>query len=323
MNKPTQRMIQDERESTLQRLKFALTKGRRRFLYGSIAVHSFFFLLLLGSWDGFSQTETLVLPNSIQATVLSQEDINRLPYKKRQKAQEAAKAEAKQKALEKKKSLDKKQKAQALAKKRAEKEKEQALEAEKRAAEKKKKLAVKREAEQQKLLAQKKLAEKVAQERRAKQAAAARAKQVDAQAKSKDQADRLSRLAAQRATQQAVPQTTEPVASKSETATIDSSEQASLSASEIERYFSNIKGKIEQRWKVPPRSLGRSLLLRIRLLPSGELDEVEILQGSGSEPLDQSALAAVRKIEKFAVPGQRSLFDKYFRSFQMSFKPEE
>jgi len=48
-----------------------------------------------------------------------------------------------------------------------------------------------------------------------------------------------------------------------------------------------------------------------------------LIESSGYEVFDRSALAAVRKARKFKVPSDTSLFEKQFRSFTLLFKPED
>jgi len=95
----------------------------------------------------------------------------------------------------------------------------------------------------------------------------------------------------------------------------------SFDMTERERYMAIIRSRIESRWFKPPGAEGLVVILQIKLLPTGELANASVRDSSGSLPLDQSALAAVRAVAKFDVPKESAFFEEYFRSFQMSFKP--
>ncbi|KXS51393.1 MAG: colicin import membrane protein, partial [Marinobacter sp. T13-3] len=61
--------------------------------------------------------------------------------------------------------------------------------------------------------------------------------------------------------------------------------------------------------------------LQINLLPTGELVGVKILESSGNAAFDNSALAAVRSVNRYPVPESRDTFERYFRQFTIEFNP--
>ena len=74
----------------------------------------------------------------------------------------------------------------------------------------------------------------------------------------------------------------------------------------------------------PPSALnGMKALLRISLLPGGDLNDVMILQTSGDPAFDRSALNAVRKVGRFEVPSDPIEFDRKFRQFKILFNPDD
>ncbi len=80
--------------------------------------------------------------------------------------------------------------------------------------------------------------------------------------------------------------------------------------------------KVTSRWVKPLASTKRvKPILRIKLLPSGDVMDVTIVKSSGDSLFDRSALNAVRKAEPLPVPKDRSLFSKNFRSFTFIFDP--
>jgi len=69
---------------------------------------------------------------------------------------------------------------------------------------------------------------------------------------------------------------------------------------------------------------GKATVVRINLLPTGELQgEPVIERSSGIDSLDQSALRALQRVRRFEVPADSQVFNQNFRSFTITFKPED
>ena len=60
--------------------------------------------------------------------------------------------------------------------------------------------------------------------------------------------------------------------------------------------------------------------LKIFLSESGELESVEIISGSGNELFDAETVRAVRRVNKFIIPDDWALRQRYFREIVMEFK---
>jgi TonB family protein len=89
------------------------------------------------------------------------------------------------------------------------------------------------------------------------------------------------------------------------------------------KYAMLIKTTVEAVWRKPPSySLGAEVALRIRLLPDGTVDTVDVEKSSGNNAFDESALVAVRKVARLPVPESVDLFREYFRSFVLVFSPD-
>ncbi|MCZ6503617.1 MAG: cell envelope integrity protein TolA [Gammaproteobacteria bacterium] len=89
-------------------------------------------------------------------------------------------------------------------------------------------------------------------------------------------------------------------------------------------YVSQIQRDIIQNWSRPPSARnGMQALLRVFLVPTGEVVNVVVEESSGNDAFDRSALLAVRKIERFQVPGQSRQFERNFREFTVLFRPED
>lgn len=62
--------------------------------------------------------------------------------------------------------------------------------------------------------------------------------------------------------------------------------------------------------------------VRISLVPTGEVVNVQLVQGSGNALLDSSVIQAIKKSSPLPVPKDIRVFEKEFRSFKMTFRPE-
>lgn len=85
-----------------------------------------------------------------------------------------------------------------------------------------------------------------------------------------------------------------------------------------------IRAKISQVWRYPPSARpDMEVVVRIQLVPTGEVVDVSIITGSGNEALDRSVLSAVNRAQPLPVPKNSRLFEQQFRSFVMAFRPED
>ena len=87
---------------------------------------------------------------------------------------------------------------------------------------------------------------------------------------------------------------------------------------------SQIQAKIYEAWRYPPSARPEmEVIVRIALVPTGEVIQVVLEKSSGNQALDRSVLAAVKRAEPLPVPSDNRLFEQQFRNFVMSFKPED
>ncbi len=90
----------------------------------------------------------------------------------------------------------------------------------------------------------------------------------------------------------------------------------------VERYKGIIRQKVERNWRRPvgvPEGL--SCVVRVKLLPSGDVGEVTIVKSSGNAPFDASVKRAVMKASPLPLPKDRDLFP-YFRELEFVFAPK-
>lgn len=89
-------------------------------------------------------------------------------------------------------------------------------------------------------------------------------------------------------------------------------------------YVSRIQRDIVQNWSRPPSARnGMQALLRVFLVPTGELVQVMVEESSGNDAFDRSAVVAVKKAEPFEVPDDPGQFERNFRQFTVLFRPED
>ena len=93
--------------------------------------------------------------------------------------------------------------------------------------------------------------------------------------------------------------------------------------STIDRYRSMIEAAVRKHWQIPPGArAGMECVLRVRLLPSGEVIRVELVTSSGNTVFDKSVELAVRQASPLPVPKvETGLFD-VFRDLRFPFKLE-
>lgn len=89
-------------------------------------------------------------------------------------------------------------------------------------------------------------------------------------------------------------------------------------------YVAQIQREIVQNWSRPPSARnGMEALLRVHLVPTGEVVDVVVEDSSGNDAFDRSALLAVQKAERFVVPDDPRQFERNFREFTVVFRPED
>lgn len=89
-------------------------------------------------------------------------------------------------------------------------------------------------------------------------------------------------------------------------------------------YVSQIQRDIISNWSRPPSARnGMQALLRVILVPTGEVVDVVLEEGSGNDAFDRSAILAVRKAQRFQVPARSRQFERDFREFTVLFRPED
>jgi colicin import membrane protein len=201
----------------------------------------------------------------------------------RKKSEAEAKRKAEAAAAAKKAEAEKKRKAEAEKKRLAEEKRKAEAEARRKAEEKRKAEAEKKRQEEERRKAE---AEKQRREEQARKAA---------------EAEMQARLAAEQ----------ERLATQ----------RRSAMQRMIDEYVLYIQEKVERSWIRPPSS-GRELscTVEVRLIPSGEVIDAQIVRSSGDAAFDRSVEAAVFKASPLPVPPDPEVMEQ-FRSLRFEFNP--
>lgn len=87
-----------------------------------------------------------------------------------------------------------------------------------------------------------------------------------------------------------------------------------------------IQQAVISRWTRPPSARnGMQAVLAIALVPTGDVAGVSVLQTSGNNAFDRSAINAVERAGRFPEVQQLepAVFEREFRRFQLIFRPED
>jgi len=277
----------------------------------AVIAHVIFIAVLLVSFT-FSDDEEVGHKGPklevIKAEAIDEKQINAERKRKRdaeQRQQQKIKDQARKKKeaqlREKKRKADKKKK-QAAEKKRKEQKKKQVAAEKKRkkkqATEKKRKAELKKKQERKKQLAEEKKRkeierQRIEEEERKHQQEMAR---QDAEMQQKLAVDRQRQTAARQAANQR----------------------------EISKYLGLIKNSVTRHWTLPSADVGGlNCEVKVRIIPNGEVIDVQIIKSSGNLAFDRSVEKAVYRAAPLPVPSIDSgLFDE-FREVIFAFEPRD
>lgn len=104
------------------------------------------------------------------------------------------------------------------------------------------------------------------------------------------------------------------------------SQQAAADARAVDTYVAIINNTVASNWDIPPSARnGMTAVLAIRLVPTGEVISVNVVQSSGNAAFDRSVEQAVRRAERFPELQDMSttLFETTFRNLTITFRPED
>jgi colicin import membrane protein len=205
--------------------------------------------------------------------------------------------------------VEKKRQAELAAKKKAEAERKRLEEQKRKAAEAEKK----RQEEEARKKAE---AEKKRQEEEARKKAEAEKKRKEEEARRKAEAERKRREDEARKAAEAEMQAR--LAAEQEAL---ASQRRGAMQSMVNEYVAYIQQKVQRSWIHPPSSGAElSCTVEVRLIPSGEVIDAQIVRSSGDNAFDRSVEAAVFKASPLPVPPDPEVMQQ-FRSLRFEFKP--
>ncbi|WP_280561929.1 cell envelope integrity protein TolA [Chromohalobacter sp. 48-RD10] len=181
----------------------------------------------------------------------------------------------------------------------------------------------------------KRQAEAEAERKRQAEAEAERKRQAEAEAERKRQAEaeaerkRQAEAEAERKRQEELAERAAQANDSSLDSMISDEEQSianAKQASEAANGFKNlVRRYVEQNWNIPSNASSElRAIVRIQLLPTGELVSATITQSSGNSVFDHSVINAVEKAAPFREMRELDASVKgQFREFNLDFNPED
>ena len=270
-----------------------LFKKNPRFLVGAIIVH-LFFLVLFGVGLHFKSRERA--STTVQKTV----EVNTVDE------HEVKKELAKLKAAEDREARRK----QELEKKR--KQEERRLES----------LRKQREAEQKKEKERLALLEKKQKELKEKQRKE-KERLAELERKRKAEEERQDRARKEQELKEKMQAEEERLKREEQAAALRKAELKKKQTT-IDKYMNLIEARVYQKWRKPPAiSSGLECVLKVKLIPSGEVLDIELVKSSGDPAFDKSVIAAVRAASPLPVPSSETgLFD-VFRDLRLPMRADK
>jgi colicin import membrane protein len=288
----------------------AIRENPRAVTY-AVLMHVVLLLLLI---IGLDWTPKVIKPGThkpIQAELVDSSTLKAVEEKKqaeqRRIAEEQRKVEQEQ---QRKVEQQAQQKAEAERKLKAEQDTKQKAAAEQ---------AAKKKAEtERKLKAEQAVKQKAEAEAKRKEAAAAKQK-AEAEAKRKAEQAAKEKAAKEKAAAEAARQREAEQALQAQLA----EEQAQARAEHtLSGYIPQIQQKIQRNWLRPGGSAaGLSCLIRVKLIPGGEVVDARVVRSSGDPLFDRSVETAVLKASPLPMPADAAMF-KYFREIDFLFNPD-
>lgn len=309
----------------------SLAKGLRvltsepRYLVYALLVHAGFFAMFVLSFE-WTKTVRPEPPGEVVQAVLVDEaqvqrEIDKLKEAEARKAAEEAERQRRQREAEESRKREEQRLAeikrqQEQATRQAEesrKREEQRLAEIKQEQERTAKQAAEQRKREEQRLAELKKQEEEARKREEQRQAEERKRQEESR-KLEEQ-----RLAEQRRQEEEARRLADEQRRRDEQA---AAERARREQSEVDRYVRMIQQQVARAWIRPPNWAGQQCIVRVNLIPGGDVVAVSMVRSCGDAVLDRSVESAVRRAAPLQVPPADSgLFDR-FRELEFVFKPE-
>ena len=278
---------------------FELLKNNPRYLVGAIIVH-LVFLILFGVGFHFKSEHRAAVPEP-QIIKVSTVDERMLKQEiQKQKRADEQEKRRKQEAIEKRKAEEAKLK-KIREERLAEQQKEQ------------KRLALLK----QKQLEEQKRLKKLEEERRRKEAEEKRLREEEEKRRQQEQQAREDEL------REKLKQEEERLKKEQELAALRQAEIAKKQTL-IDKYMNLIEAKVKQKWIRPPGDLtGKVAVLEVKLIPSGDVIDIELSKSSGDSAYDKSVQQAVRQASPLPLPPADTGLSDEFRNLTLPMRADK
>jgi colicin import membrane protein len=291
----------------------AVRENPRAVVY-AVLMHLMLLALLVFSLDWtpkISRPPGVKVP--IEAELVDQRQLQAIEEKKLaeqrrlEEAEQQRKAEAAAKA---KAEAEQKRKAEAAAKAKAEAEQQRKAEAAAKA---------KAEAEQKRKSEAEAKAKAVAEQKR-KSEAEAKAK-AEAEKKRKAEAEAKAKAEAEKKRKAESEAKAKAEAEAEMRRQIAAEQEEARARSALSEYIPYIQDKVQRNWLKPAGSAaGLSCLIKVRLIPGGDVVSATVVRSSGDPLFDRSVETAVLKASPLPLPTDATLFN-HFREINFNFDP--
>nr|WP_289847251.1 cell envelope integrity protein TolA [Amphritea atlantica] len=286
-------------------------------------LHAVILSALFYSWLGYAEDKKHLTPRHVKAQIVDLK--SQLQAQQRDKQAEAKKKESARQQAEARKQEDRKK----------EQLKEQARQKQKEEQARKQAAAKKKDEARKKAEALKK--EALKKEAARKKAEALKQQQAEQAAKEKQQEDARRKAQAQKEAERKQAEQQRIERERQAQQQRDADLAAALAAEEQEMqalqdqqatagYLEYIASEIENNWRRPPSARnGMTVVLSLHLLPTGEVDNVYVVKGSGDSHFDESAIRAVKRVGRFSELQKMdpTLFDRNFRKLTLEYNPSD
>jgi len=306
-----------------------LRERPRPFVY-AVLVHLMLLAVLIFSfdWTPSIRPTTASKPAPVQAVVVDaaqldaevkrqkqlEEQKQREVQEKLKRAEEQAKAAEEKRQQEDKRAAEMKRQREEQARKQAEEKRKAEVAARQKAEAEKQRKAAEAEKQRQEEAKRKAEAEKKRQDEAKRKAEAEKQRQEEAKRKAeaeKKRQEEAARKAAEQEMQARLAAEQERMATQ----------RRSAMQRMIDEYVLYIQEKVQRSWIRPPSSGSElSCTVEVRLIPSGEVIDAQIVRSSGNAAFDRSVEAAVFKASPLPVPPDAEVMEQ-FRSLRFEFKP--
>jgi colicin import membrane protein len=98
-------------------------------------------------------------------------------------------------------------------------------------------------------------------------------------------------------------------------------EQQMRAQAAVASFTDLIRQKVERNWIQPPGDIsGLDCIVRVRLIPGGDVVDAQVIKSSGNAFFDRSVELAARKAAPLPLPNDPNMFN-YFRTLEFYFRP--